>query len=648
MGTTSNILTLLKFNCSKQNTQMLEYDKFSDYVHLYAQHHVDENPELVNYCGTNYRETLDTEINNLVTEHQVVLGNVRNKDVIFVVSFYIEKFTELYTQIETNIAIPFPSINDLSKNVPREILSKKAASEMICSRLDKEELNDKTLYSLFFSKEIPDLIFPSSCKMATVVNLSLKKIQAHLQKGEHHDYFLRKLTVSNPGKEVSIKTFFSGFCANPQNSLESLRETGDSFYYWSQLCHFIKQDYKKLKDFTAEDITILQSIAVIEIATSYYKSKAAERIQVEAAFNQLDIQMHNPPYYFNMEDVLKLKDKNGIPLLGQYKEEQLKEYLKEKCRDSEGNQLPDLLIFRLKDESGYYIYKDRVVPLVIKLANEVRGPVRDALMKEWFGVLKDYDLLPEMKDNSAFERVLEQEVSAIEPVLSALLDSSFIHVVALENPVPGGLTLFRNDALIPYSELLMINRQELLSDAKFHLPFWYTLPIISSLFKFLFGKSKSKKNKRPRDSVALKIQEEKKQTEKETFHKRDEEDSIDRKNKRRRELRSRAIELEKEFVPENSTLERELKSYMSEWNDRLDKQNYENLGDDVNALIRDYFRKILRTMPSDTFTSDRVRLLAETLVATPAMMKLKNHPALTRYVELYILQIVKGLKATNT
>lgn len=386
----------------------------------------------------------------------------------------------------------------------------------------------------------------------------------------------------------------------------------------------------------------MQSVAIIEVATSFYKSKAAERIQTEAAFEQLDALMKNPPYYFNMSDIIKMKDKNGIPLLGQYKEEQLKNHLNAKSQESVGNQMPELLIFKLKEDSGYYIYKQRVIPLVLRLANDVRVLVREALIKHWYHCLLEHETLPEMKENLAFERCLEKEVASLEPVLSALLEASFLPVVAFEDKSSGHITLFKDGSLIPYSELLMLSRHEIFADAKLRLPFWYTLPPISWIIKFLFRKPKPKKKKQ-NDSAALAFQEEKKAEEQEELRKRNEEDSLDPKKNRRRELRKAAAEIEKELVPENSTLDRELKGYMHEWNDRIGKQNYENLGEDVDSLIRDYFRKILRSLKAESFTADRIRQLAETLVDTPSMMKIKNHPALKRYVALYILKIVKNL-----
>lgn len=621
---------------------MLEYTQFADYMHRYAQHHMDENPDLVSYCSADYKMVLEAEINALIADKQVAVGSIRNKDFIFCVPYFIEKYNGILTQIETNPLVPLPNVNELPKHVPHDILTKIEPDEIVYKRLEKEELDDKKLYCVVFGKNFPALLYPSNYPMHKLVGLCLKKLQELLHKEESHDYFLKKLTISNPGKELSIKNFFSQFVTNPQAAMDVLKTSGDTFYYWSQMCYFLKQDYTKLKDFTPEDISILQSVAIIEVATSFYKSKTQERLAQEAAFEQLDTLMKNPPYYYNMADIVKMKDKNGIPLLGQYKEDQLKDHLRAKTTEAENNQLPDLLIFKVGSDSGYYIYKERVVPLILRLANDIRILVREALIKSWYHKLLEYDVLPEMRENAAFEECLEREIVAIEPILHALLNSPFLQVVSLEDQTPGHIALYKDNERIPYSEILMVSRQEILADAKLKLPFWYSMPIINFILKLIFRKPK-KKVKKQKGSVVMAEQEEQKAKEKEEFRKKDEDDSVDPLKARRRDLRKIAMDIESQFVPENSTLDRELKGYMHEWNDRIGKQNYENLGEDVDALIRDYFRKVLRTLKADTFNAERISHLAEALVDTPSMMKIKNHPALKRYVELYILKIVKNL-----
>jgi len=643
MATSSNILTLLKFYSSKQKSPLVDYDEFASYMKKYAQHHVEENPELTAYLGSD--EKLRQEISSLSLDHLISIGrNSAGKEQIFVTSYFIEKTKARYQEIEKNLSIPFPSVQDLPKSVPADILTKFPAVDIIYKLLDKEVLNDRNLYAIqFSSNNVHPIIFPSLVPMITLVNLSLCKIHEMLHKEESHDYFLKKLSISNPGKELSIKNFFTTLTTKPEDAIENLKNTGDTFYYWSQLFYFIKQDYTKHKDFTPEDINILQSVAVLEVATSYYKSKTAERITKETAFKNLDMLMHNPPYYFNYAEIMKFKDPNGVPLLGQYTEADLKQQLQTLSTSSVGNDLPALLIFKVNDEEGYFIYKEKVMPLLIRLCNDARVIIREGLTKQWYKYLLDFETLPEMKDAAAFERCLQKEVRFSNPILFAILNASFLPVVSFEDKTPGRLTLFRNDMLIPFSELLMLSRSEILSDAKIRLPFWYSIPMLHWIMSILMHKPKSQKASASKVTATEKLQTEQVEKEKAKALQKDLEERGDPKLSRKRELRKAAAEAEKELVPENSTLDRELNAYKKEWNNRLDKEHEDNLTEDINSLVRDYIRRVLRTIKSDSLDIDRISSLAESLVDSPSMIKISNHAALKRYMELYMIKLIKNI-----
>ena len=642
MATTSNILTLLKFYAGKRKSPFVPYDEFGIYLHKYAQLHLEENSSLVIYCSNDYMDSLAGEINQLVVDHQVIISTIKGKEYIYLISYFVEKYTALYKQIETNHSVPFPVLADLPKSVPHSIITRTTGEEIIYRLLDKEVVDDKTLYGIEFSKNLPPLLFPSTIQMSTLLNIALIKIQHHLKKEESHDYFQRKLTISNPGKEISIKTFFKHFTENPIASLDVLKESGETFFYWSQMCYFIKQDYSKLKDLAPEDITALISVAIIELGSSYYKSKAAEKIQKQNALNTLDNAMLNPPYYFNMADIVKFKDSAGIPLLGQYNETELKDHLYDMTQRTVGNEMPSLLIFKVDETEGYYIRKEKVMLLVIRLCNDIRVQIKESISRAWNKIMLEYDSLPEMKDNAAFERRLEQEIRIASPVLYALLTSSFLPVIEFEDNTPGRPMLFRDGRLIPYSELLMLSRHEIYTDTRIKLPFWYTMPVISWILTLIFRKPKPKK-KAESKSITKEYIDEKNALEEEKFKRKDEEDSIDTKLTKKRELRKAAAKLEESYVPENSSLDREIEGYLHEWNDRIGKTNFDNLTEDINSLIRDYLRKVIRSLRSESFSQERVRGLAESLVDSPSMMKIKNHASLKRYVELYLIKLVKNL-----
>lgn len=643
METTSNILTLLKQYSAKQRSAVIDFGEFADFLRHYAQHHVNEKAELASYLGST-DDALEEELQHISAAHQVVLMNRdQGKQSIFVVSSFIERYAETYKDIDMNVSVPFPNINDIPKNVPNDIVTKVQCSDLLYKLLDRDEPNDKTLYSLMFNKNIPALLFPSSVSVNLLIKLALKKLQDMLRKEEYHDYFLKKLTISNPGKEISIKNFFNLFVARPEDSMDALRTNGENFYNWSQLCYFIKQDYNKLKDFTSEDINILQSISIVEITASFYKSKTAERVQRDNAFKELDTQMENPPYYFSTHDIENMKDSHGKPLLGQYTKEELNDHLSSMRAQSMGNSLPQLLVFKVNETDGYFILKSKVMQLVIRLCNDARSVIRESLNQVWFKSLLAFDTLPEMKDNIAFEQCLARELQTAEPVLYALLHASFLPVVAFEDSTPGRIVLYRNGALIPYSELLLVSRGEIYSDAKIKLPFWYSLPLVSWLISLIKNRKKNKYRKSvDPDTATEQVMQQEKADAEEKLQKLNAADASNPRS-RKKALRNSATVAESKLVPANSTLDRELEAYLQDWNDRLESNVYDNLTQDVNNLIRDYLRKVLRSLRADTLSPERISSLAQSLEESPSLYKIKNHPALRRYIELYIIKLLKNI-----
>lgn len=642
MATTANILTLLKFYSSKQKSPVIEFSDFSAYMKRYAQHHIDENADLVNYVG-NCDDKIMEELTKLSRERLVAITRFGNgKEQIYVVPYFIEYCSNRIKEIENNPSIPYPNIADLSKNVPQEILTKKDAVDIMYSLMDKEQLNDRTLYAIQFNMKVPAILFPSNISIQMLVDCALLKVKELLRKEEVHDYFLKKISISNPGKELSVKNFFNKFAPHPDEALKAIKETGENYYYWSQFFHFVKQDYTKSKDLSIEDINILQTVAILEVVTSYYKSRTAQRIQKDTAFKNLDMLLRQPPYYHNMADIVKFKDPSGIALLGQYSEADLKKHLEDLTQKTVGNDLPELLIFKLSEEEGYFIFKEKVMPLMLRLCNDARTTIRNSLTQVWYKYLLEFDYLPEMKDPAAFERCLQRELDTADPILAALLNASFLPVVSYEEKTVH-LTLYRDDMMVPLSELLMISRAEVLSDAKIKLPFWYSLPLVSWLMGMILGKTKKEKVKQHKQTATAKVHAEEVAAEEEKAKQIEHNDTSDPKLSRKKELRAAAAVAEKVFVPESSTLDRELAAYKREWNDRIGKENSDNLTEDINSLIRDYMRKVLRTLKAENFNAERISSLAQSLVDTPGMMKIKNHPALKRYTELYIVKLIKNI-----
>lgn len=648
MATTTSIIVLLKFFASRQKSGTIEFNEFCDYLKRYSEHHLEQQPSLVTYLSDTANILLK-ELDKLSKEKQIVLlTQTPEKKFIIVIPYFIDIYASRYKDIRSTPQTPFPLETDIPKRIPNEILTRKSASELINKLLTSEVLSEKALYSLVFPHDAPAILLPSTVSVFTLIECAILKIRTMLSKEEHHDYFLKKLTVSNPGKEMTAKNIFNRFVQTPEAGAQMIKEPEDSFYFLTQLLFFIKQDYEKVKDFTQEDLSILQSVYILEIACNFFKCRAQENNKKKTALNTLEQLLSKPPYYFTFDSITKFSSSSGVPLLTLYNEDDLRNYLHKKTTECEATELPEMLVFKTDDDKRYFIRKNKVFPLIMRLCTDARITIRETIKKSWFTVLKDFDSLPEMKEQNAFEHRLEKEVETQSPILYALLNSAFLHLINYEiNSTPdssdlegGRISLFENGILIPYSEILLMNRQELFTDTRILLPFWYTVPIISWIIKLVMRPPKSKKGKKQKTETELYHEKELLQS------KKDKEESALSQNvsvPRKVALREAARSLEKEIVPSSSTLDRELKSYEHQWNKLIGKVTHNNLTEDVNSLIRDYLRKVLRTLSAEGLTYERIQSLAESLVNTPGMQKIGEKDALLMYIELFMIKLVKNI-----
>lgn len=647
MATTSNIQVLLRSYATRQNSSQVNVNDFCDYIKKYAQHHAQDQAELLPYIN-NAQELVKKELEKLAEEKQLLfLSADPDKKEVIVISYYLDKCISIYQNIKNNPAIPYPSNTDLPKNTPSEVMKRDSADNYLADTLGQETPQEYSLYCLQLPRALPSILCPTTFPSEELMAIALSKFQLKLRKDEFHDYFLKKLKVANPGKDITVKNFFTTVTKKPDEALRSIRNASDTFYQWNQLCFFIRQDYEKVTDLTAEDISLLQSIYLLEFCITFYRNKAQQNLQKETALKNLELNLNKPPYYFTRENINMFSDSRGVPLLGQYSDKDLNEYLLNSTTEAVENRLPNLLTFKGINNAKTYVLKIKVLPLIVRLCTDARETIRDQITKQCFNDLKKFATVPEMKNQDLFEKTLENAVKINSPILYALLNANFLKALQYETRgmtelVTGHIHLFTEGEISPYSELLMISKEEILTDAKIMLPVWYTIPGVSWLMALFMGKPKKKKQKPVKQATQKKmiaLDEADAYDSPSTFSQSSQDAAVSRKE----ELKQAALDAEKHYVPDGSTLERELASYEHGWNRMLSKQARTNLTEDVNSLIRDYMRKILKTLRANNFTPERINGLANTLVKTPSMQKIQDHAELQMYVQLYMVKLIKGL-----
>lgn len=628
MATTSNLSSIIRFYAEKQKSPFIDLKEFCAYIKKYAEHHVEEQAELVKYLG-DPTNTVTAELTGLEQKHLAAVIPNGNKQMIVAITYFAVKYANQFKELLKNEAIPYPIEGELPKKFPTYAIEKKQAEQYIIQALENQNLKSPFLYILVFSRDLPSILLPACVPIQVLLETSQKKIIRICKKDEYHDYFLKKLRSSNPSKEITIKNFFSHFIDNATDSFMDVSD-GDDYYLWNQLCYYMRQDFEKIQDRTAEDTSVLQAISISEIHSTFLKQKFQTNKRKEEALNELKLQLGKTPYFYSMNQILKFHDNNGRLLYGQYSEEDLKNTLQQLSTDGQQNELPDLVVFKVASGTKYYVYKKNAIPLVIRLCNEAHDTIENILVKRWFNALLNYEKLPEMSDPKKFDKCLEEQVEKNSPVLYAMLNANFMTLLSLEKNddiSTVGFQPFIDGHLRPYSELLLLTSEQVMSKAKMDLPLIYTIPVISWFITFFRSRKKSKKKVVQEEVVQNPFEE----APKSTKHKTKEE-----------ALAEQAKILTSDFIPEGSTLDRELDYLIKQWNKMISKEANIALTEDVNSLIRDYTRRVCRTLSAQSFTKDRVLNLAEALVKTPNMQKIGEEKSLTEYVALYMIRLVSN------
>ena len=621
MNISTDLSHILRIFSLKRNNSQVSLSSFKDYLQHYAKRYLQQNPELVVYLEIS-QELLLEELKKLQAENAVeILTDKSNTIIIFIPYFFIDKTSKLYSNIETNPEIPFPLLSELPKSFPAKLLKSMALSDDF-AELDEAKGGNNFMYAVGFNGDIPTLIIPGTYTADNILNLALAKIKLFLIKDESRDYMQKRLMLANPGKEYTVKNFISRASTHTANTFKS-SDSGDISLMWGQFCAFIKQEFSKKNEKLPDEIAILQAAGIIDYLNNYYRNRSQKDLQTETALKNLLLDFQKVPYYFTMKQITQFTDTRGVPLLGQYTEEVLQNFMKEKTAASGKYIVPDILTFTNTSEERFYLLAEKAVPLVISLINEARKPVRDECIKRWHNILFNFDQEEAMKTEAAFANLIRSLTAEVSPNLYGLLNAPFTVSLLSDSRLNEIQSVeinrvFPNGKLALYSEILMLNRAEMLSDTKILLPFWYTLPIISRIIAFFKRPRNKQKDEKP------KTKETKQQIAKPKLT-----------------LKDVAENIAGEFIPEGMTFDEVLKRYLDEWNQNLNTTIRDNLTEDVNALIRDYIRSVQKTLSSLNFTVERVRGLAHNLAETPSLSKIKNKKNLTKYIELYILKVVK-------
>jgi hypothetical protein len=306
--------------------------------------------------------------------------------------------------------------------------------------------------------------------------------------------------------------------------------------------------------------------------------------------------------------------------------------MKRQITESDNDELPALLVIRLKTGTvQYFLLKEKMMFLCARLLNDGKILIKRAIVKQWSRSISDFKNEPAMTDDDEFEKFLGKTAEKLCPELMSLFsDPKFIVVYNemdhRENGIPASMRIFYEGKLLPYSSIFLLRRKAVLQEAKFALPFWFSLPIIPGLVGF-FRKLFKKKEKTVKQTASG--------SEQVTA---EEEDHAG-------EIRKAAEEIEFDIVPPGYTIDSYLEELGVRWSRLLDRQAREDLITDVKFLARDMLRRRLKVDKQFKPTREELNQMAyNMIIRNPTLSSLGARDSLLLFMELCMVKLLLNIK----
>ena len=144
MATSSNLSSIIRFYAEKQKSPFIDLREFCTWIKKYAEHHVEEQAELVKYLG-DPTNTVTAELTGLEQKHLAAVIPNGNKKMIVSIAFFSAKYANLYKELVKNESIPYPVEQDLPKKFPTAILERKAAQDNFIQNMNEEPQKTQNL-----------------------------------------------------------------------------------------------------------------------------------------------------------------------------------------------------------------------------------------------------------------------------------------------------------------------------------------------------------------------------------------------------------------------------------------------------------------------------------------------------------------------
>ena len=608
--------------------------------------------------------------------------------------FFSSFVREALLASENDMGSVFPSESFYNAKFPDSVVEEVDVKENFGELLQNRSSEKGQIFRLTFPYGVRSMLTVSELLIPKLMTICILKLRHYLSQSKNSEFVINKLYGTFSTKEQSVKDLLSKVQTQKDNAARTISDSDDfTFQFWTHFTSLITGEFKDKENKVDREHTYCQAAYLLSMYALFFRKQKKNKREKELALKSVEQKIQDEPFYHSFYDIYSFKDKNGLPISQKVDSRELSEYLQNKSAHKHNEPLPQLLRIKVEDEE-YYIAKERLLHLILRRCHAISKQLRGQYEQEWAQVLGEFKKSPLMNRRELFQKDIWERVKQQDALLYSLLRYELIFLAFKETQPSREVYIETNrilnqkkSELVSIDEILRLDQRRIIHDARTYLPLWKSIPLVGRLgvvfgrlWKRLVKGAASLKDPAEVYSSFTKTREKPgaeysagesgkapaKQPaaqgdvqggasaggmatagsdEKKASGAKERQLAAGAKGRlsaeQKEEMRKALDTLKARYIGKGGNIDEELKNLIEKWNPLVAEQSKKNLIEDVNSAIRDFLRKLKRSLYSKPPDIERLQKLSAQIAEYEGFERIRDKESFRRYIELYMIKILR-------
>ncbi len=611
-----------------------------------------------------------------------VTTDENNTQQVVYLRYFPHIIRQIYEEAQKTPESSFPNEDMLSGPIPAVAIEVVDVKEHFVPLVRNLKGKKSTVFRFVFPEGIRSMIIIGELIHTKLLSMCMMKLRTYLSLQKNSEYVMNKMHGLFRNKEQAVKDLFSNIMTQRDVAITTIADPDDfTFQFWTHLSTFVVNEFREKTNKLDREHGFCQACYLIGLFALHYKGLKKQKLEKEQALRNVNQGLKKPPYFFSFTDIYGMRDKVGVPISKRISQQELARYLQRKTTRDENSPMTDIVRVLSADKHEYYVSKERLLNLVLQRIQAFSREVRGQYVKEWAEALGDYKKLSVMNRRDVFQNDLWNRIKTQDPLLARLLQYELIFICLNETKPSKEVYIEANRIidekqrqLIPVDEILRLEPKRIIRDARTYLPLWKSIPVIGrlgvilgKLWKKLVKGAEAIKDPsdiyasftKPREKNAHRVGTEEWGTTEHSASKKYQTagakqfgsregtsgtsgGSSDREISNQVAFKKAIYELKSSYVGPKGNIDQTLDELIEEWNPLVEGKPKQNLVEDVNSAVRDFLRRIKRSLMTKPPDQQRIQNLSKQIADYEAFKRIKRKEPFRRYIELYMIKLLSN------